>query len=568
MPQNFNNKNTADDYVHILEDVARDAEGIVNKLSACKGGLSDEEKEAQREARWRKFFTKMVSFTVLGISATLAAWEFVNFLYERYEIQKEADEYYEVAQSVFLEENNPEVATVFLDKALNLDADFEYRFFKTYIEGLGIVRTLFNLDRPYSKKELDSAHMLVAEAKLMKTVEPDREEPYILSGQLYAALGEPEKALLELEKAIKINPKNSYAHLRYGVALFGVKKNNEAKKEFDIALSIDDSKWAYLWHGVIEAETSKDFDKARSFYQKALDKDPKFDLALYNLAWSYMLQKQRDYPKAKEHLEQALKINPDYKEAYYAMGMLYGYQDRYEIGKVYMSKAIEKDQEYTTAYKWRAIMQSEMKQYNEAIEDFTAAINISPENIDLYARRAGVYQKQQKVEQAIADLRYALEINPDNKRTLQYLANLYRDAGQTQNAFDYYTKALLIDKANEDLFAERAILYKKIGDTQKALEDLNEAIAISRYKPERHIFKRALLHEEMKNIDLAIKDYQDVVEKDKNNAEAWWKLFVLQKNRNIAIAYEALKRYLELKPQDAVALNIRNKINKKGNRIN
>jgi len=564
MPQNSNAKKSNNELTHLLQEAEGDVQTLAKKLANYKSSISAEQKEAIKEARWRRFFTKLVGYAMLGLSAILAAWEFTNFVYQRYEDQHEANMYYKVAQSVFLEENNPEVALTFLNKALELDSDSEYRFFKTYIEGLSVVKILLNLDRPYSKKELDSAHLLVAEVKLMKIIEPEREEPYILLGQLYAALGESKKAILELEKAIQINPKNSYAHLRYGVALFEIKKIDEAKKELDLSLAIDDSKWAYLWHGVIEAQISKDFDKARSFYQKALEKDVKFDLALYNLAWSYMLQKERDYSKAKAYLEQVLKINPDYKEAYYAMGMLYGYQNKYETAKVYLTQALQKDTTYTTAYKWRAIVNSEVKLYDEAIEDLTKAISISPENIDLYTRRAGIYQKNQNFDKAINDLLYAMELKPNDKKTLFYLANLYRDTNQTSKALELYENAIAMDSDNEDIFAQRAHLFEKTGNLNKALDDYKSAIEISKYKPERHMIQRAKLNKKAGNIEEVIADLEKILTLNEKQDESLLMLSqILYEKGEFLKSKKLLKSYLELKPQDNYAVELETLIDKR-----
>ena len=180
-------------------------------------------------------------------------------------------------------ENNPEVALSFIDKAIKLEEDnADYWYTQAYIEGMGVVRNLMNLDRPLTKEEVDKAHMAVAHADLLQGLDAERPEPHILRGQVYAALGEKSRADVELKEAIKLDPKNDFAHVRLGVLLSQEDKVEEGLKEFETALSINPkSKWAYLWRGVVLAENKKQWDEARKAYDQALVLDSRFDLAYY-----------------------------------------------------------------------------------------------------------------------------------------------------------------------------------------------------------------------------------------------------------------------------------------------
>lgn len=138
----------------------------------------------EEEARFKRFS----KYVVLPIVKTIALivfvaglWDAIGWVIERYEIKVMADRYALVAEDVYYGENNPDVASTFLDKAIDLrDGDADYRFLRAYMQGMSVTRRLLNLDRPLSKKELDEAHTAYAEARFLQELRPDRPEPYVL----------------------------------------------------------------------------------------------------------------------------------------------------------------------------------------------------------------------------------------------------------------------------------------------------------------------------------------------------------------------------------------------------
>jgi len=546
-----------------IENARANAEKTLNELESCKQDLSCN----NREKRLKIFLTKLVGSAVIGMSVILGGWELALFLYQKWELDVEANQFYIAAQNIFLKENNPEVAIIFIEKAINSSNKSEYRFFKTYIEGLASVRVLLNLDRPYTKEELDSADMLIAESLVLKQLEPESVEPYILQGQIYSALGEHKKAVKELENAIKIDIKSSYAHIRLGVAyLYSDRKDipnakDMAIKEFNKAIEIDNTKWGHLWLGIINSEFEKKFSVARINYEKALSLDKKFDLAHYNIAWSYI--KEKKYLEAKNHFLKALKINPNYKEAYYGLGMLYGYQNKYEIAKIYFSKAIKFDSDYTTAYKWRGIVNSEIKKYEEAVNDLTKAIEISPQDIKLYTRRAGIYIKNSQMEFAAKDLLYALEIKPNDKKTIFYLGRLYVKMDNYESALSYLNKALNIKTSktlDEDIHKEKATVFLHQNNFDLAIKQMDKSIMIGKYRPQRLYFYRAQIKEKAGDINGSIEDLDEVLKLQKNYSKAYFELAKIKFYNRIKGAKKDIDKFLELKPTNKKGIDLKNQI--------
>ncbi len=533
-------------------------------LEALGKRFAPQELEKQ-ERRWRVFITKMVAFSSIMVSGLFGGWECFQYLVQQYQIRSMARQYAEVAEAVYYNENNPEVAMEFVGKSIELDNDnVKYRYLQAYIDGMGAVRRLMNLDRPLNKKEVDQAHKALAQAVLLKAMSGKRPEPYILQGQIYAALKENDKAFEELQEAVKLDPKNDFAHVRLAVLLSDEGRTDEALAEIDTALKLNPkSKWAWLWQGWILAKNKKDLVGAREAYGKALNLDSRFDMAFYNYAWTFVEQEPADHDKARENFEKALAINPDYKEALYGLGMVYGTQNQYEIAALYLDKAIAIDKTFLTAWKWHGIIRAEQERYEDALTDFSKAIELAPSQPELYVRRARVYEKTGQIPKAVDDLTYAGELAPEDKRTWLYLGDVFLRVEELDKALAYYQKAIGLEPAYADAYAQCSTVYLKQGKIEEAKSALDKAVEVATYRPCRFLLQRGQLHEECKELEAAAADYRAAREDEPKMADAWLaEANVLERLKQKAAGLEAVSKFIELRPTDKAGQELRAKLEK------
>ena len=431
--------------------------------------------------RLLKLFALITLYT--GLFKTVQ-W-YINFQ----QISRMADRYVEVANRMYYEEGNPDVAITFLDKAIKLrDGKAEYRFLRAYIDGLASMRLLFNLGRPFTKTELDTVHRSLAEAVFLQELEPNRAEPYLLQGQILTALKEYDRAETALRKAVALAPDNDFVHVRLGALQLEKREVDSACKELDEALRLNPrSKWAWLWKGVLANDHRQSPEEARSCYGKALEIDPKFDMALYNMGWTWVKGKERDYAKARKFMLDALRVNPAYKEACYAIGMFYGYEDNYAVAKVWFDKAIALDAGFLDAWKMRGVVKGEMSDFSGAVADLDGAIRLDPMNADLYVRRAKMLSALGRNGESLRDLSFALELDPKSKRALLYMGDVHAAGGDLKRALDAYDRALALDGAYAEAYAHKADVVARGGDLATAVVLLDKAISVTKYKPERFV---------------------------------------------------------------------------------
>ena len=450
-------------------------------------------------ARWKatmRLVRTMVGFGAMAIMLVKAgAW-----YYNRQQLEAMAERYMSVARDLYYSENNPDVALPFVDKAIAIDDENpDYLFFKDYILGMSVTRRLLNLDRPFTKAELDEAHRSYADARFLEQLAPERSEPYILQGQILAALKETSRARQAVQKAVELDPASDFAWMRLAMIQLDEKDVAGAKESLAKAEEVNPAaKWVWLWKGVVAMDCDKDVSAARACYEKALELDPKFDMALYNYGWSFMGKSGKDYARAREYFQKALRVNPDYKEACYAIGMAYGYEDNYPIAKVWMEKAVALDDGFLTGHKWSGIISGEMKDFAGAIECFGKAIHLDPMNADLYVRRAKMESALNRDADARRDLEFALELDPGSKRSNLYLGDLMLKGSRAEDALKFYDRAVALDAKYSEAHAGRAKALLALGRAEEALAAVDTAIDSTGYKKERF---KPLRDEILKTVD-------------------------------------------------------------------
>jgi len=485
----------------------------------------------------------------------MSLYKGVGVYLEKQKLHKMADQYAYVATELYEKENNPEVALPFIEKAISIYKDSpEYLFQRAYMQGMAATRELLNLKRPFNKTELDTAHRSYAEALYLNKIEPDRAEPFILQGQILSALQDKKRARAAIEKAVALAPDNAFAHIRMAMIQIEDDDVSNAVKSLDHALRLDPrAKWAWLWKGIVASDYKKDAEETRRCCDKALEIDPKFDMAYYNRGWTYASDKEKRYDLAREEMRKALAVNPDYKEACYAIGMFYGYEDNYSIAKVWMDKAIALDKNFLPAHEWRGVICGEMGQFHDAIRSFDAAIMLDPMNADLYVRRARMEEKLGRDDDALRDLRFAYELSPRAKRTLMYLGDVYLKVGDSAKAIDYYDQAIALDAEYDDAHAHKAKALVSANRVDDALASIDRSITVSKYKPQRFWMQKASILEKAIRLDDALMCYVKARTLDVKLAEAWRKEAELLKGKDVKASKEALRKYVELVPTDAKA---------------
>lgn len=200
-------------------------------------------------------------------------------------------------------------------------------------------------------------------------------------------------------------------------------------------------KGRYYWN----KRTHEGFQKARDYFQQALDKDPTYALAYAGLADYYAqpgynrLPVEETIPKAFATARKAVELDPNLADPHVVLGLLY-FQQKGDVvqSEKEFRKAIELNPNHATAHQFYALF---LAQWGRNVE-------------------------------AQAEIRRAADLDPLSLIIQTSLGDLLRESRQYQKALDQYNKVIEMDPNFGQVYMNRSLLYEYRGMQDEAIRDV------------------------------------------------------------------------------------------------
>jgi protein O-mannosyl-transferase len=145
--------------------------------------------------------------------------------------------------------------------------------------------------------------------------------------------------------------------------------------------------------------------------------------------------------KAAYHLRKAVQLDPDYVEALFNLATCYASLTQYDSAEVYFLKAIEAKPDFANSYLSISNMYGANKQYDKILELNQKAIDKGIKTDVIYINVGNVYFMNGDTLKALPYLENAIKFNPRNDGVNTFLSNYYRSKGNKQKA-DFYAAYL------------------------------------------------------------------------------------------------------------------------------
>lgn len=243
-------------------------------------------------------------------------------------------------------------------------------------------------------------------------------------------------------------------------------------------------------------------------YRNALELDPENDVALFELAETYILMNKID--AAIRYYTLAAKTNPDRVEPYLRLAQIYTRTDRLLEARAEISKAMAVDPSSVNALHLLSGVQIRERDFTAAIETLKQAEYLDSGNVQTYLALGQLYLKTKQAGPAEAAFKTAVSLDSASRDAymglvrmysvrqqwdrvealmtqvaaspgipaVKYndLARFYQGRGRADLAESYFRKA--IETAPEEIFPVIALarFYTREGQAEKAVEILNQAL--------------------------------------------------------------------------------------------
>lgn len=474
------------------------------------------------EGRLRKLVTKVLVVASFASGAVLGTYEFIQYLSEQWETRSLLNNWVEVSRQAYEEDLNAEVALAFLASAEEMAPQSpKIVRLKAYIAGMEVAEELLNLDRPMNQDELDRAALAIGQANLLIQVDGQAVDGWLLKGQIYAALGQADRAAKYLQDALLRDPDHAMTHVRLalvewreaGGAMADPEGDGvaEAMRLLERAASLEPGaggeKWARLWLGVIQMETLGDVEACLESFGRALEIDPRFHLALLNMATLH--DYLDDGPEVYLTLWQYLKLKPGDDKAWTQLATRLGYENAYIPALGFATRATNTDPSSFNAWELRGLLE-----YEIAKESFLRTGELDEEMIEASRASAGeallldpmafqVYINRAKLERQFGDLasagdnaRQAASFAPEDSEVQEEIARYELMVGNFEQAMIAATSAadLAPDEADE-AHRLQAVALRRLGRLEEASAALDVAMDLSwEGTLPRILLERAELH--------------------------------------------------------------------------
>jgi tetratricopeptide (TPR) repeat protein len=170
----------------------------------------------------------------------------------------------------------------------------------------------------------------------------------LTKGLALEAEGKIEESILELERALEINPQMAQAHAHL-IRLYGrTKRPDKAEQHYRAAVTINpDSALSHYNFGLMLLEQNRAQDAAPLF-RRAIEINPQFAEA--HLNYGVTLEQERQYDEAMKHYRIAAESSPQLRQAHFQLARMLIYKDQYQEAIGHLFQTITVEDEHTPRF--------------------------------------------------------------------------------------------------------------------------------------------------------------------------------------------------------------------------
>lgn len=249
--------------------------------------------------------------------------------------------------------------------------------------------------------------------KKLKAENPLANRVYSGLGKIDFKQGNPDSAIVNFRKALKLNPYCPHILNDIG-AVYHIRKN---------------------------------YDEAILHFNKAVEFNPMFYPAYDNLGFAYYYK--GEYDKALNYFNKSLEINPSFADSFMGRGKVHLENGDQEKAVNDLSKAIELDNNLADAYFTRGLIYADSLIYERAISDLNRAARLSPDDPAIFFERSIACYWNGDFKKSLDDIKVSLLKGKDES------GDFNREI--IQSGFIYVVRGLTLLKMNRHEEGEKDI---------------------------------------------------------------------------------------------------------------
>ncbi len=304
---------------------------------------------------------------------------------------------------------------------------------------------------------------------------------YNSRGICYESLGKIEKAIENYNQAVKLEPENYIFFINRGDAFNKAGQGKNSYQDYTHAIELNSkSALAYRQRGVLLLDNAE-YKGAIRDLEQALKLDPDYLAVKVDLADAYRYA--GNYEKAIELFSQLLISNPQSAFIPFARADCYRNLGRYAEAEADYRAALKLNRKHSVSWVGLGQLYESQNRYQEAIEFYNQAIDISPDYITALYRKGFCLTMLRQYKESVKVLSEVLKRAPGHNGARLFRANNYRDLEEFEKAHRDYETAIQNDAKDPFIFLGRARCWEIQRQYRQALADYTRAINIETSQP-------------------------------------------------------------------------------------
>lgn len=348
---------------------------------------------------------------------------------------------------------------------------------------------------------------------------PDEPKIKIFQADLYASMGEVDKAISLYKKVLHDDKKNSAALIKLGQIYLNNLDYSNARSVFEQLVTYEPNNFAGHYYLARLYQELKFYSKAFASYHKSLD-----------LNWST--------PLALEVAE------------------LYESQELYEDAITLYKKVLSDDEANEAAGGRLVRIYLELDESDKAL-DLLATLRettFDPQKVDFTIGR--VFMERKRYDDAIALFSEMIEAESGNDIARSLLALAYYEKGDKDKAKEILLKMSSKDKGYDEALFMLVKIYSEEKNYEAAIALVNDALTDAEPVETNYYFILAALYEEDGKLEEAKKVFVETAKQFPESTEVYFKYgMFLERTGDLDGAMTQMEEVLSLNPEDAYALN-------------
>ncbi|MBX3721472.1 MAG: tetratricopeptide repeat protein [Turneriella sp.] len=393
-------------------------------------------------------------------------------------------------------------------------------------------------------------------------------------GMLHATQGDLPNAKYYFERAVALSPATAKYHYNLALVLHQLGENERAVRELDEAIKLgSDNPQTYMYIARLFSELGRK-DQAEEALRRALREAPKDpvilsqmgDMLIAQAKWAPAIQVFRDlYESSPKTQEKA--------QALYNLGKVYVAVRDYKNAEKALEGAYQLDMMNEDALVLLADAYVQNGQAHRAVTLYKEALRLNPDNLKVLKGQAQLYLNLGELTEAESTLKRLAE-HPNRKGedayyAAQMLGDLYMKRKAYDTAMQYYEKAALTSDAGiryNTLISQADAMLLSDRPVQVIYPVLMQAISLRPNADEaRFLMARALMREgTMSSQDKAIEELRAITAEVRSvpmASKAFTLLGIIYfKQGQLNRSLDAFNRALELDPSNTEAFQNRRSV--------